>query len=66
MERQNDTGALYCKHTMKIDIPKLMKAPVYMYYKLDNFYQNHRRYASSRNDYQLAGYFRSASDLRSV
>lgn len=21
-----------------------MKAPVYMYYRLDDFYQNHRRY----------------------
>jgi len=32
-----------------------LKAPVYMYYKLDNFYQNHRRYTRSRNDNQLAG-----------
>ena len=32
-----------------------MKAPVYFYYKLENFYQNHRRYVKSRNDDQLAG-----------
>jgi len=32
-----------------------MKAPVYMYYKLENFYQNHRRYVKSRSDAQLAG-----------
>lgn len=36
-------------------ITKTMKAPVYIYYRLDNFYQNHRRYAKSRSDLQLAG-----------
>jgi hypothetical protein len=30
-----------------------MKQPVYVYYQLDNFYQNHRRYVKSRNDEQL-------------
>eukprot|EP01013_Petalomonas_cantuscygni_P031245 TRINITY_DN57427_c0_g1_i1.p1 TRINITY_DN57427_c0_g1~~TRINITY_DN57427_c0_g1_i1.p1 ORF type:complete len:402 (+),score=76.50 TRINITY_DN57427_c0_g1_i1:154-1359(+) len=30
-------------------------APVYMYYRLTNFYQNHRRFAMSRYDNQLAG-----------
>eukprot|EP01133_Synstelium_polycarpum_P006814 gene6814-7919_t len=38
-----------------IPIEKTMKAPVYMYYELDNFYQNHRRYVKSRNDDQLRG-----------
>lgn len=28
---------------------------VYLYYKLTNFYQNHRRYIRSRNDQQLRG-----------
>jgi len=32
-----------------------MKAPVYFYYKLENFYQNHRRYVKSRSDTQLLG-----------
>jgi hypothetical protein len=31
-----------------------MKAPVYVYYELSNFYQNHRRYVKSRDDDQLA------------
>eukprot|EP00201_Polytomella_parva_P000988 CAMPEP_0175075368 /NCGR_PEP_ID=MMETSP0052_2-20121109/21956_1 /TAXON_ID=51329 ORGANISM="Polytomella parva, Strain SAG 63-3" /NCGR_SAMPLE_ID=MMETSP0052_2 /ASSEMBLY_ACC=CAM_ASM_000194 /LENGTH=229 /DNA_ID=CAMNT_0016344035 /DNA_START=376 /DNA_END=1062 /DNA_ORIENTATION=- len=35
-------------------VPKLMKAPVYVYYELDGFYQNHRRYVRSRSDIQLA------------
>ncbi|KNC50358.1 uncharacterized protein AMSG_12017 [Thecamonas trahens ATCC 50062] len=32
-----------------------MKAPVYVYYELTNYYQNHRRYVKSRNDAQLRG-----------
>lgn len=38
-----------------IEVPADMKAPVYMYYRLDNFFQNHRRYVKSRNDNQLRG-----------
>ena len=37
------------------DIQEDMKAPVYVYYQLDNFYQNHRRYVQSRSDAQLRG-----------
>ncbi|CAN6439639.1 unnamed protein product [Victoria cruziana] len=36
-----------------LTVPSKMKAPVYVYYQLDNFYQNHRRYVKSRNDKQL-------------
>jgi hypothetical protein len=32
-----------------------VKAPIYFYYKLTNFYQNHRRYVKSRSDAQLQG-----------
>ncbi|XP_075481759.1 putative ALA-interacting subunit 2 isoform X2 [Primulina tabacum] len=32
---------------------KHMKAPIYIYYQLDNYYQNHRRYVKSRSDQQL-------------
>lgn len=32
-----------------------MKGPVYVYYELDNFYQNHRRYVKSVSSSQLAG-----------
>lgn len=37
------------------DITKDMKAPVHLYYQLDNFYQNHRRYVKSRDDKQMRG-----------
>jgi len=38
--------------------------PIYVYYRLENFYQNHRRYVKSRNDAQLRGQqVLSVSDL---
>ena len=40
-----------------------MKAPVFVYYELDNFYQNHRRYLKSRDSDQLNGQIKSVSDL---
>ncbi|KAK8531158.1 hypothetical protein V6N13_003451 [Hibiscus sabdariffa] len=36
-----------------LSVPKLMKKPIYIYYQLDNYYQNHRRYVKSRSDQQL-------------
>lgn len=36
-----------------LNVSKHMKAPIYIYYQLDNFYQNHRRYVKSRSDQQL-------------
>ncbi|KAL6991524.1 putative ALA-interacting subunit 2 [Sarracenia purpurea var. burkii] len=40
-----------CSRFLKV--PKHMKAPIYIYYQLDNYYQNHRRYVKSRSDQQL-------------
>ncbi|KAH0553316.1 cell cycle control protein 50A [Cotesia glomerata] len=37
--------------TLESDFP----SKVYMYYGLTNFYQNHRRYVKSRDDFQLLG-----------
>ncbi|PIM97719.1 Cell cycle control protein [Handroanthus impetiginosus] len=33
-------------------VPKKMRHPIFVYYQLDDFYQNHRRYVKSRNDEQ--------------
>lgn len=44
-------------------IPNEMKPPVLFYYKLTNFYQNHRRYAKSFNVDQLSGKAVSASSV---
>ncbi|GER49751.1 ALA-interacting subunit 3 [Striga asiatica] len=38
--------------TRTLTVPKKMKHPIYVYYQLDEFYQNHRRYVKSRNDAQ--------------
>jgi len=40
-----------------------IQAPVYVYYQLDNFYQNHRRYVKSRSNQQLMGNELSLDDL---
>ncbi|KAF9612186.1 hypothetical protein IFM89_038444 [Coptis chinensis] len=39
--------------TIQLTVKKHMKQPIYVYYELDDFYQNHRRYVKSRNDAQL-------------
>ncbi|XP_027100987.1 ALA-interacting subunit 3-like [Coffea arabica] len=36
-----------------LNVTKHMKHPIYVYYQLDNYYQNHRRYVKSRSDQQL-------------
>lgn len=38
-------------------------SPVYVYYQLDNFYQNHRRYVKSRSNQQLMGNELTLDDL---
>jgi len=38
-----------------LNITDDMPGPVYFYYELTNFYQNHRRYVKSRSDPQLRG-----------
>ena len=35
------------------EITETMKAPVYVYYELSGFYQNHRRYEKSRDHLQM-------------
>eukprot|EP01086_Lenisia_limosa_P006628 TRINITY_DN25608_c0_g1_i2.p1 TRINITY_DN25608_c0_g1~~TRINITY_DN25608_c0_g1_i2.p1 ORF type:complete len:319 (+),score=46.50 TRINITY_DN25608_c0_g1_i2:58-1014(+) len=52
-ELKKGTNVTSC--TLQFDVKKDMDAPVYAYYKLTNFYQNHRRYVRSRNDEQLRG-----------
>ncbi|TVY48808.1 Meiotically up-regulated gene 89 protein, partial [Lachnellula cervina] len=52
---QNALGENITSCYLKFGIPNEMKPPVLFYYKLTNFYQNHRRYAKSFNTDQLSG-----------
>lgn len=49
--------------TISIEIDSDIQAPIYVYYQLDNFYQNHRRYVKSRSNEQLMGNELSVDEL---
>lgn len=48
---QNDSIDKTCVRSFTV--PKKMKQPIFVYYQLENYYQNHRRYVKSRSDQQL-------------
>ncbi|KAF9947864.1 hypothetical protein BGZ72_010215 [Mortierella alpina] len=50
--------------TVKFNLPVKMKKPVFVYYRLTNFYQNHRRYVKSLDSKQLSGVARTAAELK--
>jgi hypothetical protein len=50
-----------CTTTFEID--DTMEQPIYMYYQLENFYQNHRRYIKSKSVEQLGGEDLGVADL---
>ena len=54
--------------TLQFTIPEDIGPPVYFYYRLTNFYQNHRRYVTSLDQDQLQGKFvtnKTLSDSKS-
>ena len=51
--------------TIQFTIPNSIGSPVYLYYRLTNFYQNHRRYVKSLDLSQLKGQAVSASTIGS-
>lgn len=44
-----------CTCKLEFELKQDFRKDVYVYYGLSNFYQNHRRYVKSRDDYQLLG-----------
>lgn len=48
---------------IQFNVPADLEASVFFYYKLTNFYQNHRRYVKSLDSDQLKGKFVSVNDL---
>ena len=49
--------------TIEFEVERDMEAPVLLYYGIDNFYQNHREYTTSKDEEQLLGSL-SRSSLR--
>ncbi|RCH78470.1 hypothetical protein CU098_000780, partial [Rhizopus stolonifer] len=49
--------------TIDFTVPTTMKGPIYMYYRLTNFYQNHRQYIKNYDPDQLLGKTVSSSTL---
>lgn len=50
---------------LEFNIPNNIKPPILFYYRLTNFYQNHRRYVKSVDIEQLKGKARTADDIKS-
>lgn len=50
---------------LSFEIPNDIQPPILFYYRLTNFYQNHRRYVKSVDIEQLKGTARSVSDIDS-
>ncbi|KAF1979194.1 Lem3/Cdc50 [Bimuria novae-zelandiae CBS 107.79] len=50
---------------LEFDIPSNISGPIYFYYRLDNFYQNHRRYVKSFDVEQLKGEARTRDQINS-
>ncbi|KAL1925287.1 uncharacterized protein VTP21DRAFT_170 [Calcarisporiella thermophila] len=61
---RNPAGIPVERCTIQFDLPVTLKAPVFLYYKLTNFYQNHRRYVKSLDLNQLKGEALSAAALQ--
>lgn len=55
-------GGLTC--TVNFTVERDLRPPVFLYYELENYYQNHRRYVKSRSQAQLVGGKPTASDLK--
>lgn len=41
--------------TINLTVPRNMTPPIFVHYEIENFYQNHNRYRTSRDDAQLLG-----------
>ena len=53
-ERYDSLVAVGDADFIPFTVTSAMTAPVFIYYELTNFYQNHRRYVASRDDGQLS------------
>ncbi|GEQ71892.1 hypothetical protein JCM33374_g5578 [Metschnikowia sp. JCM 33374] len=51
----DSAGDLVQQCIIQFNLPHDLEAPIYLYYKLTNFYQNHRKYVNSYDLGQLGG-----------
>lgn len=68
IDRSNDSSVAVSQRRqclLQFDVPYDLSATVLLYYKLTNFFQNHRRYVKSIDLNQLKGQFVSVSSLNS-
>jgi len=61
--RQNPNNLNIPQCIIDFTVPQTMKAPIFINYRLTNFYQNHRQYVKSFNSDQLLG---KAVDIGSI
>lgn len=61
----DDFGDLQQTCYLQFNLPRDLKPPLYLYYKLTNFFQNHRKYVESYDLKQLQGNDISAGSLSS-
>ena len=59
----NQSNGYYCNMNFTIDAN--LQPPVYVYYELNNYFQNHRVYLESRDDDQLYGTYKNVDQLDS-
>ncbi|KAJ4348663.1 alkylphosphocholine resistance protein lem3 [Didymosphaeria variabile] len=50
---------------LEFNVPEDIKGPIYFYYRLNNFYQNHRRYVKSFDVDQLKGDAKTGAQIKS-
>lgn len=63
MWRLTQTGEAEYKCQIQFEVPNDVSSPIYIYYKLTNYYQNHREYVDSIDIDQLKGKAKSSDDL---
>jgi len=62
--QSNPNQLYYWECRIQFNIPTQLKPPIFFYYHLTNFYQNHRRYVKSFDADQLKGVAVSQTTLQ--
>jgi len=63
-DNNNPNQTLRNQCLIQFDVPRDLESSVFLYYKLTNFYHNHRRYVKSLDTDQLKGKAVSVNTLR--